>query len=333
MTLQNPGKKESFGYVLKRHMALIIALVLLLAAVGGTGLALRINKDNNENLNLKTPPVDLGLKPIDFLDEDAAEGNLGTVLTETTPQGIEYFSDALFIGDSLTDGIRIYLSSYGIQAVSTKGVNTHSALTDAFHQVGDHKLTMIDAIEYYKPRKVYMMLGTNGLGFASVDWNLEGYEVLVDEILRRVPGCYVIVQSIPPTTESMAISRPSYSRENIMRYNEGLRDIAMRKGVYFLDVNSALSNPAGYLDPSIAAGDGYHMQPAGYQIWYDYIITHAVLGESAYNINPDGLLDFVAPGSGSDDETTAGTGETADGADSAAGDEAQTGEPPDDTGT
>lgn len=289
------GEKETFGYVLKKRLALILVPVILIAMVTGASAISQHIKRNNENLHLLTPPVDLGLKPIDFLGTDGTDGNLGTVLTETAPVGSDYFIDTLFVGDSLTDGIRIYEAFAGVQAVSTKGINTHSALTHTFHPIDGQMVTMIDAIEYYKPRRVYMMLGTNGLNWETVEWNLAGYEVLVDEILRRVPGCYIVIQSLPPTTAERAIKTPAYSLENMAKYNEGLRDIAIRKGVYFLDVNAALSNAEGYLDTSIAASDGIHMGSNGYTIWYNYIITHAIQGESAFYISSDGLIMFTSP--------------------------------------
>lgn len=323
-------QQETFGYVLKRHMPILVVVsILLVAAIALSGLT-GLLKSRNENLYLSSPPVDLGLKPADFLDTEGTEGVLGTVLTETEPVGQEYLDDTLFVGDSFTDGIRLYSAYFGnALCIAKRGVNTHSALTDAFYMIEGVAHTMIDAIEYYKPRRVYLMLGTNGLGWESVEWNLEGYDVLVDEILRRVPGCYVVIQSIPPTTAERAALQPAYSLENIARYNEGLMDLAMRKGIYYLDINAALSNEDGYLDDSIAASDGFHMQPWAYATWSEYILTHAVQGETNYYINSEGILAFsVRQEPATDEADPADTDE-----DAGAGDDPAQTDPGADAGT
>ena len=284
-------KKETFFYILNKRKVLLITIALLLVASILASPILESYNRKRTGLHRETPPGDLGLKPSEKFSDS---GELGSVLTETTPVGPEYFADTLFVGDSLTDGIRIYEYFEDAKVVSKLGINTHTASTEEFYDIGDgRKVTMVEAIEHYKPRKVYIMLGTNGLDWETVQWNLEGYASLIDSILARVPGCYIIVQSIPPATEKKAKSDPHYSIENIAEYNKGLLDLALDKGVYFLDVHSALCGEDGYLNKDIAAGDGNHMKPAGYLLWYEYLIKRAVKGDSAYYIGEDGLIKFV----------------------------------------
>lgn len=289
----NENNNETFGAVLKKNRAILIVVSSLLLLVVGASFLLEALNRNKAHLHDNLPAADLGLRPMEILSE-STEGNLGTVLTETTVVGADYFTDTVFIGDSLTDGIRIYDVFGDVTAISFVGVNSHSAMTSAFYDTGDgNVVTMVEAIEFYKPRKVYIMLGTNGINFESVEWNLEGYTVLVDELLSRVPGCAIVIQSIPPVSESKAAADTRFSRENIGAYNAGLLDLAMKKGVYFLDVHTALCDEKGFLRADIAASDGIHMSPTGYQLWYDLVVSRAVKGESAYCIDEFGLIMFV----------------------------------------
>lgn len=286
--------KETFLYVLKKRRALLIFIALVLVLVLAASFLLQMMNRNKVNLHTNRPPGDLGLKPTDILSA-STEGELGTVLTETTVVSSEYFSDAVFIGDSLTEGIRIYDVFGEVTVISKQGINSHSALEYTFYDPGDGvERSMVDAIEFLQPRKVYIMLGTNGINWESVAWNLEGYDKLIDALKARIPGSYIVIQSIPPATVEKSTADSHYARENVAEYNAGLLDIAMRKGVYFLDVHAALSDENDYLRADIAAADGLHLKPSGYQLWYDCVVSRAVKGESAYAIDENGRIKYIA---------------------------------------
>ena len=103
----------------------------------------------------------------------------------------------------------------------------------------------------------------------------------------------IVLESIPPTTQQTAQERPSYVKENILAYNSAVKELAVRKGVYFLDVYASVVGPDGYLPEAIAAADGIHFQPSGYQIWKDYLKTHVIQGEASYSLGADGAMQFT----------------------------------------
>ena len=298
--------KESYGYVFRKNTWLIVLLSVLLAGLVGLSVFITEYNRTKDTLYLGFEPVDIGRKPSEILS-DTTDGELGSVLTETTPVDESYFADAMFIGDSFTQGVEIFKKFGGVTTVWKVGINSHSAMTETFYKPtpdSEKLLTMVEAVEYHNPRKLYIMLGTNGIDWESLEWNIEGYSVLIDELALRVPGCYIIIQSIPPTTRETSAARPRLSRENIDKYNALLLDLAMNKGVYFLDVNASLRDEEGYMPDDIAAYDGIHMIPDGYSIWYEYVITHAIKGEAAYTIGDDGRIIYVDPGEDENEDIT-----------------------------
>ena len=100
----------------------------------------------------------------------------------------------------------------------------------------------------------------------------------------------IIVQSIPPITYDHDMATDSVSKEKIDEYNADLKEIAIRLGIYFLDINAAFATSDGYLSSDYAAPDGVHFSYTGYQKWYDYLITHTVQGSSIYSLNDFGYL-------------------------------------------
>lgn len=287
-------KKESFLYVLRKRLLLIVILVMMIGAAVWVSSYVQQQKKLNDNLHTDEPLVATGLKPVVFLTV-STEGNLGTILTETTPVGEDYLNDCMFVGDSITVGVQLYEQFGNVTTVARLGISTQSALTFSFHPVeGGKTLTMIEAIEYYRPRKVYIMLGTNGLNASTPEWNLNHYAIFIDEILNRVPGCYVVIQSIPPVTLKAAAAQPKLSKEFIDSYNAGLRQLAIDKGVYFLDIHAVFADANGNLrEDVLGGGDGIHLNAFGYRLWHDYVLSHAIQGDSAFSIGKDGLIQFI----------------------------------------
>ena len=154
---------------------------------------------------------------------------------------------------------------------------------------------MLDQILYFKPKKIYIMLGTNGLNWDGITVKalIDGYEQFLDQLIAAMPGADIVLESIPPTTQQTAQERPSYVKENILAYNSAVKELAVRKGVYFLDVYASVVGPDGYLPEAIAAADGIHFQPSGYQIWKDYLKTHVIQGEASYSLGADGAMQFT----------------------------------------
>ena len=93
----------------------------------------------------------------------------------------------------------------------------------------------------------------------------------------------------------MATSRPSYTRERVEEYNNLIKELAIEKGIYFLDVYSVFVGEDGYLSKDIAANDGYHLIPRGYKVWFEYITTHTIKGNSSFTMDNQGRIIPMKP--------------------------------------
>lgn len=285
------AKKETFGNVLWAYKGLIITALLIMTAAILFCRIIDKKADSSDSLHPMIQPVDYALKPVESGSEESETH--GFIIEESVEADPSYFDDALFIGDSLTNGFPIYLSG-DFTAVAVNGVNTHSALTSKVFTTPDgQSLTFLETIEYYKPNKLYIMLGTNGLNWETIEWNYDGFLTLVDEIMMRVPGVTIIIQSCTPKTRSAASKVENYKPENICRYNDLLKEMCYQKGLYYLDIWSALIDDEGYMRDDLAAADGIHMFQKGYNIWRDYIFTHTVQGNMTYSITGEGILYYV----------------------------------------
>ena len=198
----------------------------------------------------------------------------------TVPEGdwapSSYFDDAVFFGDSITNGINLYDVMSNTTVISYTGINLTNIFTrEVINQPSGGKITMLSALEKQSGcKKVYVMLGANSMGMEKGMF-ISSYRRLVQEIRRRVPKAVVYVQSILPVTHSYEEQRPEFANTIIDEYNTALRQMAIEEGVEYLDVASAFKDEKGAL-PEDMRTDGMHFGTAGYQKWFAYLRVHTV---------------------------------------------------------
>ena len=189
-----------------------------------------------------------------------------------------YFADAVFIGDSRTQGLRLYSGLKDTNWLCSVGLTVETAATEKF-SVADGKYTALDALGVLKPAKVYIMLGLNELGWKSADIFIEKYAAIIDAALAANPDCLVYVQSILPVSAAKDAGGTWCNNANVNARNERLKELAEEKGVYYLDVASAFRGEDGCL-PAGDTPDGIHLTPGLCVSWLDYLKTHTVTEET-----------------------------------------------------
>lgn len=297
--------RETVWAAIKKTWIFLAVFVVLFAAANWIKYSNHVKNLKKDAFVDATATARPTMTTREFLEVEATEGNLGVVLGETTRVGDEYFADAVFAGDSLTDGFRIYDVGQHFDVISKVGLSPQTATSaTCFTTPEGEELIMADAIKYLGSRKAYILLGANGLNWTTPDNLIVGYYELVDQLMRVNPDTYIILQSIPPVTAATAAARPSYTQETVEYYNSLVKNLAMEKGIYFLDVYSAFVQEDGYLSTDIAAPDGMHLTPSGYKVWFDYISTHTIKGDAAFAMDAEGRIIPMKPADSQPEETS-----------------------------
>ncbi len=191
------------------------------------------------------------------------------------PQGEEWFNDAIFIGDSLTVGLSAYKILDENLVFASTGINPQTILTKDCIEKNGVSLTVADAIKDLTPKKIYVMLGSNGVAFLSKDKLIELYGEFIDILKTTHPDSQIYLQSIMPVTASKEKGDDRYANSKIDEYNEAILDLATEKQVYFVYVAEAVKDENGCL-PDSASSDGMHFGPSVYNLWLDYLREHYV---------------------------------------------------------
>ena len=191
------------------------------------------------------------------------------------PQGEEWFNDAIFIGDSLTVGLSSYKILDESLVFASTGINPQTILTKACIEKDGTSLTVADAIKGINPKKIYIMLGSNGVAFLPKDKVIELYGEFIDSVKASHPDSQIYLQSIMPVTSSKEKEDERYANSKIDEYNDAILDLATEKEVYFVYVAEAVKDENGCL-PDSASSDGMHFGPSVYNLWLDYLREHYV---------------------------------------------------------
>jgi lysophospholipase L1-like esterase len=197
-------------------------------------------------------------------------------LEESEPVSASYFDDAIFFGDSISTGIPLYNVMPNAKVIAFTGIATVNALTSECIDTDSGRKTMLDAaLAYGDKKKVYIMLGGNGLGYDEETF-IAGYREFVDGVKAQYPKATIYIQSMTPVTDYAYLTYPSVSNELIENYNIAIHDMAKEKGVVYLDVAEALMNDAGKLPETASPVDGMHFTPEYYAKWFAYLRNHAI---------------------------------------------------------
>ncbi len=186
-----------------------------------------------------------------------------------------YFDNAVFIGDSRTEGLMMYAGPENAEYLTAKGLNVESAMEKPVINKGGNKVSVIDALGYGTYGKVYVMLGVNELGWAYSELFIKRYGELIDAIRQAQPNAEIYVQSILPVSREKSESDNIYNNANIKKYNDLIVKMTKEKGVHFLNVKEGIEDAEQCL-PQEASTDGVHLNAQYCEKWMDYLRNHTV---------------------------------------------------------
>lgn len=188
---------------------------------------------------------------------------------ESTPPTVfdaEFFDNSLFIGDSITTGLYLYGFLDSANVFAEQGLAPSTALNAEI----DGK-TLEAKIAVVKPEKIYIMLGTNSVGYGDA----EDLSASMQELVNRISGlctAKIYVLSIPPVTKEAELSDDNYlSVAAVTEYNTLLKKSIGETKARFIDFYSVLADSDGYFNADYAEADGIHFMGTTYQVMLSFL--------------------------------------------------------------
>ncbi|MCL2321204.1 MAG: GDSL-type esterase/lipase family protein [Oscillospiraceae bacterium] len=270
---------------LKKNIMMIIAVLCCFSCIACA-------KDGNtaSTENIKPPTQNSSKSKVQITDTTSLTSEK-KIVESASPVSPEYFDDVVFVGDSISEGLRKYVAyeketsgiDYFGNAKYLTAVNFgiyNALIGNSLPVYKGQKKPIEDNIAQMDVKKVYILLGMNDL-YIDTDTFIKNYQELINRILAKKPGLDIIIQSITPITrleESKTLNgEPScLNRANVGAANKALKKMAEENNYYFLNVRSVLTDAEGYLPNNYSVDGTCHMVPKAFDIWIHYLQTHTL---------------------------------------------------------
>ena len=217
---------------------------------------------------------------------DVPEEMPWTPVQESEPVDDSYFDDVAFVGDSRTDGFRLYSGLERGTYFCVTGETVASATDMENWKTEDgRKISLADAVAAADCGKIYLMLGINELGWNGTDIFRGHAENLLRRLQADHPDAEIVVQSLLPVSAEQDAKGSYVNNQRILVYNQIWMELAEENGCDYVNIAEAVTGEDGCL-PADMSFDGVHLNRAGCRAWLDYLRTHSVGQRPAEN--PDG---------------------------------------------
>ena len=260
-----------------RHWLLLAALLAagaLAAAAARSPAAAPAENPPQEEQPVTVLPAEPEI-PAD-VPADAPEEMPWTPVQESEPVDDSYFDDVAFVGDSRTDGFRLYSGLERGTYFCVTGETVASATDMENWKTEDgRKISLADAVAAADCGKIYLMLGINELGWNGTDIFRSHAENLLRRLQADHPDAEIVVQSLLPVSAEQDAKGSYVNNQRILAYNQVWMELAEETGCDYVNIAEAVTGEDGCL-PAEMSFDGVHLNRAGCHAWLDYLRTHSV---------------------------------------------------------
>lgn len=241
---------------------------------------------NTDQPQLTDVPVDPNLTPAPTETPELPEGQvLWLNVMPTDLYGIPeseaeaWFSDAVFVGDSIMLGWKNYNNamlgtnpnffgqtrflcegSYGaghaLEPVSDKSL----------HPLYQGKQQQIwDSVQQMGVKKVFICFGLNDVAIYGIDGTVDNFTKLCDKIKDASPNVQIYIISAMYLIDDSNMK--ALTNANLRELNRRLYMLCSASGYKFVDIASHLVKEDGYLKAEFCSDNYVHQTNAAYQVW------------------------------------------------------------------
>lgn len=194
-----------------------------------------------------------------------------------TTADASYFSDALFIGDSRTIGLKEYGQIEGADFFATTGMNAYKVRDESIEVAGVGSVTLEQLLDKKDYGKIYLMLGINELGY-NMDQTIGKYKELVEWLKEKKPDGLLFIQANLHVAAARSDNDKTFNNERINKLNEEISKFIDNKKIFYIDVNKIFDDEKGNLKAEYTS-DNTHIYAKYYIDWTNWILTQAILPE------------------------------------------------------
>lgn len=185
-----------------------------------------------------------------------------------------YFDDALFLGDSHTDGFYCYAGLRNATYYTRNGLILREVFTKSYAELDGKKVPLEEALSQQSFGKLYIMIGINQVSYDTTENFVQHYREMLDRLQELQPEATIFIQSILHTTQETS-DTTNFNNDVINAFNAALAGLADGERIFYLDINPVFDDETGALRADWS-GDGVHVRAAYYTLWRDWLYQFGV---------------------------------------------------------
>jgi hexosaminidase len=169
----------------------------------------------------------------------------------------------IMLGDSITEGAR-WNELFNNPNVINRGIggDTSSGV-----------LKRLDEVIRHKPRKLFLMIGTNDIGFGlDTQTIVRNIESILTQVKEQSPSTEIFVQSVLPVNIS-ASSPFLHNNKGILLLNEQIKKQCAGLNIEYIDLHLHFLDGNENLRSELT-NDGLHLLGTGYLLWKELIAIY-----------------------------------------------------------
>lgn len=239
------------------------------------------NTDQTKETEQTPDEIEVEIKVPEVPEDDAEEGQPADPAAQDLKQELtpvvddSYFSDAVFLGDSRTEGFSLYSGLTTGRYLYAVGATVESVFTKPTQETSAGKVPIMDALAGMEFSKVYIMLGINELGWPRIETFHDQYAKLIDRIREIQPDAQIALQSIFPISAKQDAKGSYINNQRIGEFSAVIEQLAEEKDCTYLPVCDVVTGADGCLIPELT-WDGIHLNVDGCKKWLDYLKANPV---------------------------------------------------------
>ncbi len=194
-----------------------------------------------------------------------------------------WFSDAVFVGDSIMLGWKNYNNAmlgtnpnfFGQTHFLCEGSYGAGHALEPVSSTSLHPLyqgqqrLLWDSIQMMGAKKAFICFGLNDVAIYGVEGTANNFRTLCENITSSSPDTKIYIISAMYLISDSGMKK--LTNENLRKLNGLLRGLCDEKGYSFVDIASHLVGPDGYLKPEYCSDNYVHQTNNAYKVWAEIL--------------------------------------------------------------
>lgn len=235
------------------------------------------NGEETEEDRPHTPPVSMTKRTTEPTEPPPPTETVPEPTVESTDffpkYSQEFFAEDLFIGDSISTGLYLYGKLDKRNVAAGIGYTPYKAYSEAVELYDGTSATALEYAQSMQPKRIYIMLGSNGMGSST---DIEGmkstYKTLLEKLTASCPDSEIYCISVSPVTaDSTSAASAGITNEMISEFNASIKAMCGDMGLRYLDLYGLLVDDSGFFSADYAEVDGLHFLGSAYDVMLSFI--------------------------------------------------------------